>query len=173
MKASEKRLLFALLGMLVLGLVVIGSGYYFDRRDELLVEKSTLENEWITIETLFEEKDTWEMRAAWLDQNQPKFTNTEEIDQAIFKEAEALDADGVETSKQALLPTLTTPEYVQAGVSLAATGELGDVFRWIYALNRPESFRVIRNIKIAPDKEDAEKVTAQFELLRWYAPKEE
>ena len=136
----------------------------------LLAEKSNLEIEWVEIETLFEEKDLWETRAAWLDQNQPKFTSNEEIDQAIFKEAEAEDVEGVTTSKLALLPTVSTRDYVQAGVSLTASGELGDVLRWIYDLNHPQDFRVIRNLKISPDKEAPEKVVAHLELLRWYAP---
>lgn len=170
MKSSEKRLLFALLGMLFLGALVIGSDYYFKQRDLLLVERANLENEWIEIETLFEEKEIWEMRAAWLDQKQPPFSSPEEIDQAIFKEAQAEGVEGVSTSRWVLLPRVSTADYVQAGVSLTAAGELGDLLRWIYELNRPESFRVVRNLKIAPDKEKPEDVLAQLELLRWYAP---
>ena len=172
MKASEKRLLFALLGMLFLGAVVIGSDYYFDQRDLLLNEKADLETEWVEIEALFEEKEIWETRATWPAEHQPAFTPTEQIDQAIYQEALAEKANGIVASKQTLLPTLTTPEYVQAGVSLSASGELADVFRWIYDLNRPEDFRVIRNLKVQPDKETPENVVATFELLRWYAPPE-
>ncbi len=172
MKASEKRLLFALLGMLFLGAAVIGSDHYFDRRDLLVAERTELENEWVVIETLFEEKETWEVRSAWLAQNQPPFTTAEEVEQSIYQEALAKDIDGVTTSKQTLLPTLTTPDYVQAGVALTASGELKDVFRWLYDLNRPEAFRVIRNLKVAPDKETPEKILATFELLRWYSPPE-
>lgn len=170
MKPSEKRLLFALLGMLLLGAAVVGSDYYLDRRDLLLAERTNLENEWIVIETLFEEKELWEARAGWLAENQPKFTTTEKIDQDIYQEALAEKTDGVATSKLSLLPTLSTPDYVQAGVSLTASGELKDVFRWIYELNRPEGFRVIRNLKVQPDKEAPEKILATFDLLRWYAP---
>ena len=170
MKPSEKRLLFGLLGLLFIGVGVIGSDYYFDRRNELLADRTTLENEWITIETLFEEKEVWELRGAWLERHQPTFTSTEAIDQAIFKEALAAEAEGVATSKQALLPTVTTSDYIQAGVSLSATGDLASVFRWLHDLNRPEAFRVIRNIKVSPDKDDSGKIVALFELLRWYAP---
>jgi len=170
MKPSEKRLLFGLLAMLFLGAGVIGSDYYFKKRDALLAEKSNLDNEWIKIETLFEEKEVWEMRAEWLGKHQPVFTSTEEIDQAIFKEALAAEVEGVTTTKHTLLPTATTPYYTQAGVSLSATGDLASVFRWLHDLNRPESFRVIRNIKVGPDKDEAENIIAQFELLRWYTP---
>ncbi len=51
MKPSEKRLLFGLLGLLFIGVGVIGSDYYFDRRNELLADRTTLENEWVAIET--------------------------------------------------------------------------------------------------------------------------
>ncbi len=151
---------------------MIGSDYYFDRRDALLAEQANLENEWVVIETLFEEKELWEMRADWLAEQQPEFNSTEEIDQNIYQEALAEKVDGVTTSKLSLLPTLTTPDYVQAGVSLTASGDLASIFRWIHSLNQPEAFRVIRNLKVAPDKEKPEDVIAQFELLRWYAPPE-
>jgi len=170
MKPSEKRLLFGLLLMLLIGAGVIGSDYYFDKRDQLLADKVNLDNEWITSETLFEEKEVWEMRAAWLEQHQPVFTSTEEIDQAIFKEALAAEVDGVGTSKHTLLPTANTPYYTQAGVSISAAGDLASVFRWLSDLNRPESFHVIRNIKVGPDKDKAENIVAQLELLRWYTP---
>lgn len=172
MKASEKRLLFALLAMLFLGAVVIGSDFYFDKRDTLIAERSTLDTEWVEIEALFEEKEIWEMRAEWLEQHQPKFTSSEQIEQEVYKMALAEEVAGVTTSKQTLLPTTTTPDYVQAGVSLSASGDLASVFRWIHSLNRPEDFRVIRNIKVQPDKEKAENIVANFELLRWYAPPE-
>ena len=172
MKPSEKRLLFALLGMLFLGAAVIGSDFYFDQRDVLLSQRTALEEQWIRIETLFEEKELWEARSEWLAQNQPKFTTSEKIDQDIYQEALAEKVSGVTTSKLSLLPTLTTPEYIQAGVSLSAAGALPDVVRWIYELNRPEGFRVIRNLKVQPDKEAPEKIVATFDLLRWYAPPE-
>jgi acyl-CoA synthetase (AMP-forming)/AMP-acid ligase II len=172
MKASEKRLLFALLGIFFLGAVVISSDFYFDKRDTLVAEAATLETEWVEIEALFEEKEIWEMRADWLTQQQPKFTSNEQIDQAIYQEALADKVPGVTTSKQTLLPTVTTPDYVQAGVSLSASGDLPSVFRWLHLLNRPESFRVIRNLKVQPDKEKPENVIATFELLRWYASPE-
>ena len=172
MKPSEKRLLLILLGMLVLGAVVIGSDYYINQRDLLLSKRTDLETEWVEIEALFEEKEIWEMRAGWLEKNQPKFTSNEQIEQAIFQEAMAEKAEGVTTSKQTPLPTVSTPDYVQASVALSASGDLKSVFRWLYDLNRPEQFRVIRNLKVQPDKETPENIIATFELLRWYAPPE-
>ncbi|MAS92687.1 MAG: hypothetical protein CMO55_05765 [Verrucomicrobiales bacterium] len=170
MKAREKRLLFALLGLVVLGVAVICSDIYFDKRDELEAERENLDTEWVVIETLFEEREVWELRADWLENNQPAFTTTEQMEGDIFQTSEATEVEGVTTSKKTLLPTQTTQDYVQVGVSVVANGNLPSVFRWLYDLTRPDSFRVIRNFKVAPDKENEGQIIAQFDLLRWYAP---
>lgn len=170
MKASEKRLLFALLGLVVLGIAVVCSDIYFDKRDALRVEQKNLEAEWVEIQTLFEERETWALRAGWLEQNQPAYTTTEQMEGAIFKDSEATEVEGVTTTKKTLLPTETNPNYVQVGVSVVANGTLPHIFRWLYDLTRPDSFRLIRNLKVSPDKENEGNIIAQFELLRWYAP---
>jgi len=172
MKKSEKQLLLALLGLVLLGAGVVASDIYFDRRDELKAERENLDTEWLEIQITFEEKELWEMRANWLNQNQPAFTSNEQIAQSIFKEALAEDETGFTTSKQNLLPNDRTTDYIQAGVTLIAQGELPSVMRWAYNLTRPESFRVINNFKLTPDKEDEGKIVATMELLRWYAPPE-
>lgn len=173
MKKSEKRLLFILLGLALLGAVVIFSNVYFEKRDELRSEQENLAAEWEEIEILFEERELWEMRANWLTANQPKYTSSDQVANEIFDIAQAKGVKGVETSKQVLIPIdeEVSPHYIQAGVSLQAKGSLPDVLRWIYDLTRPETFRVVRNLSLAPDKENPESIIAKFELLRWYAPK--
>lgn len=170
MKASEKRLLCIFAGLLGLGLVALLADLYFDKRDVLLAERTALENDWIRIETLLEERKTWEVRTYWLDANQPAFTSTEAIDQAIFDEVLNLGANGVSTSNQALLPTLQADHYVQAGVSVDAEGSIGDLVRWLHELGESGRFHVIRDLRIAPSPDDPETISAKFKLLRWYAP---
>jgi len=173
MKRSEKRLLFFLLILALLGAGVVGSDLYFDRLDQLESERTALENEWIEIDTLFEDRERWEMRANWLREHQPEFSDTEEIDQSIFDRALAEEVAGVTTSRRNLLPTARTEHYVQAGVSLEARGELAPVLRWFHDLTRPSSFRVIRNLELTPDEKEEGRVVARFDLLRWYAPPSE
>lgn len=170
MKPSEKRLLIILLSLLVLGAGVVSVDIYTDKRDELETEKQRLELEWVEIDALFEEKETWELRANWLEQNQPPFTSTEAASQQVFNDALAENRRGIVTSKQTLLPIEENDDYVQAGVALTATGELAAIFRWIYDITRPTSFRSVRNLTLRPDQEDPAQVVAQFEILRWYAP---
>lgn len=170
MKRSEKRLLAILLSLLVLGGLVLSFDIFREKRQELLAEQSRLEMEWVEIEALFEEKEIWELRAAWLEQNQPSFTSNEAISQAIFNDSMAENRRGIDITKQTLLPVETTDTYVQAGISVTASGELAAISRWIYDITRPASFRTIRNLAIRPNADDPGNITAQFELLRWYAP---
>ena len=88
MKKNEKRLLFMLLSLALLGAVVVCSDIYFDKKELLSQEHTNLENEWIEIQTLFEDRAMWELRGQWLENNQPAFTNNQAITQAIFERAE-------------------------------------------------------------------------------------
>lgn len=170
MKKRERNLLYLLLLMLAAFGIVIVSDYYFDRKALLLAEKNRLENEWIRIQTLMEERETWEARADWLDQSQPAYEETEEIEDAIFARALNASQSGVETSDQVLLSTEFTPFYTQSGVSLKATGPLPDLFQWLYDLEKPEEFHVIRNLKVFPSQDEPGQLVAAFQLLRWYRP---
>lgn len=170
MKKRERNLLYLLTLMLAVSGIVIVSDYYFDRKDLLLTERDRLENEWIRIQTLMEERETWESRAEWLDQRQPAYKETEEIENAIFARALKATESGVKTSDQVLLSTEFTPYYTQSGVSLKAAGPLPELFKWLYDLEKPEEFHVIRNLKVFPSQDDPGQIVAAFQLLRWYRP---
>ena len=170
MKNNEKRLLFVLLSLALLGAVVVCSDIYFDKKELLSQEYTNLENEWIEIQTLFEERSMWELRGQWLENNQPAFTDNQTITQAIFERAEKPGTSGVTTYRLTLVPVNETPFFNEVGVSLTAEGELGRILRWLYDITPPSSFRVIRNLKLTPGSEDPQVITAKIELLRWYAP---
>lgn len=170
MKKSEKRLAIILSTLLGGCCLIVLFDMYFDKRDRLLAEKSALEIDWVRIDTLLEDRQMWEIRSHWLEQNQPKTKSTDEIDQALFEEVSEIEKEGVLTSNQKLLPSQSNSIFTQAGVSLQATGELPDLFRWLHELEEPGSFRVIRNLKATPSAEEPSNLTLSFQLLRWYAP---
>ncbi len=171
MKKREKRLLTVVIAVALLGGTVIGWDFFSKKRSVLTAEKGRLETEQIRIEALFEEKEIWNARSAWLKSNQPSYESKGQIDEAIFKVAEAKDVEGLASKPLSPLPGVETLHYTQAGIALKVEGKHEDVFRWLYDLNRPDEFYVVRNLKISLHKKEAEKITCQFELLRWYAPK--
>ncbi len=172
MKKSEKQLLYILVSFALLGALVVCSDIYFEKRELLTQEHTNLQNEWIEIETLFEERSLWELRGQWLEENQPIFTNNQAVTQAIFERAEKPRTSGISTSRLTLVPLNETPFFNEVGVSFTAEGELGSILRWLYDMTPPSSFRVIRNIRLAPSADEAQILTANIELLRWYAPPE-
>jgi len=170
MKKREKRLLIIVTAIAVLGGVFIGWDFFSKKRSLLTAEKGRLETESVRIDALFEEKEMWNARSSWLENNQPNFKSAGEIDQAIFKIAEAKNIEGITSKPRSPLPGVKTADYTQAGIALSVEGKLEDIFRWLYDLKQPENFYVVRNLKILLHKKEAEKIVCQFELLRWYTP---
>lgn len=173
MKASERLLLTAFLVLLLFGGAVILWDLYRDRKETLVTEQEQLELDLVEIEALMEDQEKWTARAELLEQNQPKFTSRENVDNAIFADAQSGDGANVSVSEIKLVEPMSTPYYVQAGVNLKAEGTVEDVFRWLHHLQSPETFRVVRSFKANPHPDEDEKIQCEIELLRWYAPAEE
>ncbi|MFT5467494.1 MAG: hypothetical protein ACI8UO_002598 [Verrucomicrobiales bacterium] len=170
LKANEQRLLFAFLVTLFLTVVWYTRSFYVSHResaDELSYQLSLQEAE---IEVLLEERDKWTQRSEWLEAFQPNYTSRGEVQNELFKEARADGVEGVETSGIELIEQVETPDYTQAGVSFDAKGTLVDVFTWLHTLQQPETFRVIRTLRVKPNKEDPGQVECYVELLKWYRP---
>ncbi|MCB1061341.1 MAG: hypothetical protein KDN20_00305 [Verrucomicrobiae bacterium] len=169
MKASEKLLLTLFAVLLLGGGALVMWDLYRDKRDALSDERDLLTLEMVEIEALLEERDLWMERADWLEENQPPYASRDQIDNAIFEDAQAVNADGVTTSAIQLLDAVETPHYVEASVSLTATGTVEDVFGWLHELQRPEEFRSIRRLEVGSDPEDDALIVCDLELSRWYA----
>ncbi len=169
MKSSE-RLLLSLFALLLLGGgALVMWDLYRDRRDALMDEHDRIELEMVEVEALLEDREFWTERAAWLGENLPVFTSRDQIDNAIYQDAQAVDAAGVTTSSIQLLDGEESPDYAQARVSANAQGTVEDVFTWLHELQQPASFRSVRNLKITPDPEDDSLIICELELVRWYA----
>jgi len=173
MTRSERRLLTLFSATAVTGCALVAAHVYLAKREALILERDRLATEWIEIEALFEDREIWNTRATWIEINQPEFVSTEEIAQDIYDEALASGATGVTTENISLLDSETTPDYTQAGVRLVARGSLASVFHWLNELNRPEEFRAIRNIRVTPDSDNEGEIVCQFDLLRWYTPRDD
>lgn len=169
MKASERLLLTLFAVLLLGGGALVMWNLYGDRRDALEIEKDGLILELVEIDDLLEERDLWLKRADWLEANQPPYASRDQIDNAIFEDAQAINAVGVTTSGIQLLDAVETPHYVEASVSLTAKGTVEDVFGWMHELQRPEEFRSIRRLTVSSDPEDDALIVCELELAHWYA----
>ncbi|MEM7010252.1 MAG: hypothetical protein AAF585_02110 [Verrucomicrobiota bacterium] len=166
----EQRLFFGFVLTLFLAACWYLWKFYSSHRDHAIEQAHQLNLREAEYEVLLEERDKWTQRSEWLAAYQPAFTSRADIDQAIADDMRASGFPGVETQFKRLIETHETPDYIQAGVEFAASGKLEDVFAWLHTLQRPENFRVIRSLRVLPDKDDPELVVCEIELLRWYRP---
>ena len=171
MKSNEKRLLLIVLVIGILGGVFIGWDFFSKKESILTAEKGRIETELVRIDALFEEREIWNARSAWLNSKLPSYESIGQIEQDIFKTAAASGVEGIVSTPHSPLPGLETAHYTQAGIALTVEGKHEDIFRWLYDLKKPENFHVVRNLKVLLHKKEPEKIVCQFELLRWYAPK--
>ncbi len=171
LKPSERRLLILFVLTLLLVAAAAGGKRYVDRRGALLAEHRRLDLQWVEIETLIEERDRWLDRAAWLDEKQVVFPGRQPADEAVFSLSKARSHPGVRTFEHQFVNGFEGQFYAQAGVSFRAEGTMAELMDWLYTLQRPDAFRAIRLLRIAPSPDDAGKVVAEVELLQWYAPR--
>ena len=169
LKAREQRLLFAFIATLFLTATWYTWKFFKSNRDRAFEVEHQLSLQEAEVEVLLEERDKWTRRSEWLEAYQPAFTSRGEVQNELYQEAQA-DVEGVEVSDIDLLEQIETPDYIQAGVSFVAKGTLVDVFKWLHSLQQPESFRVIRTLRVVPDREDPSLVQCDVELLKWYRP---
>lgn len=166
----EQRLFFGFVLTLFLAACWFLWSFYSSYRDDALKISRELSQREAEYEVLLEERDKWTQRAEWLAKHQPVFTSRADVDQAIADDMRANQFPAVETEFKRLVDPHESNEYVQAGVIFTATGKLEDIFAWLHTLQRPEHFRIIRSLRVLPDKDDPELVNCEIELLRWYRP---
>jgi len=170
MKDSEKKLLLFFVGAVLIAGVVILLQFYFQEKKTIESDGDKLALEVVEIDALMEERDLWLARGQWLDENQPKFTSEDQANIPLYRDAGAEGFEGVEIANRRAIAVEETEHFVQVGVDITAKGTLEDVFRWLHHLQHPESFRVVSNLQVQPEKDDDSKIVCKFTLLRWYAP---
>lgn len=170
MKDSEKKLLLVFVGaVLIAGLVVLFQ-FYFKEKRKIESEGDSLALQVVEIDALMEERDLWLARGEWLNENQPPFTSEDQANIQLYRDAGAEGFEGVEITNRRQIAIEETEHFVQVGVDITAKGSLESIFRWLHHLQHPESFRVVSNLLVQPQKDDDSKIVCKFTLLRWYAP---
>ena len=172
MKRSEKLLAGLLIVVLFIGANFILGVRISKKKNALDQESHALELRRVEIETLIEEKDEWMKYEAWLAVNQPVFPGNESAGQELLKIVDSSDEFGLEILGRDLLEQEDLPSATQVGMFVKTRGDLESVLRWLYSLQSPKKFRVVRQLKILPDKEDETSVICEFLLLRWYQTEE-
>jgi hypothetical protein len=171
MKANERRLLTAFVVLAVLFAVVFGTQWI--RGWQRRIERREREAELAQMEaaTLLAEAPIWIAKDNWLSQKQPEAESESQANEGLLEHLRSSAASaGIEISKTQIEPAPKMEYYRQFGVSLLLKGDLPVIMRWTHGLLAPETFYVVPQLRITPDKDDPKKVTALVRVWRWYRP---
>jgi hypothetical protein len=106
----------------------------------------------------------------WNAQAQPVVTSEYDANDGLLKSVtDTAVGAGLDVVRTQIEEVIDTDYYRQYGVALTLRGKFPELMRWIHARLEPMAFYVIPKLKITPDKEDPEKVTAQVVIWRWYS----
>ena len=168
--AKEKRLLIGLVAALFVLLNVVGLQAFLNRQRALQGNIVRLQGQLDEGRALLAEKEFWEERAAWLDQNQPSDDVTTTDDDAKFYEF-------IETSAKNAGLTYTRRDagqqseegtYAEVFDSSQVKGKMESLVKWLNELQQPKAFRAVKQISIKSG--EPPEVIAEVEVARWYRP---
>ncbi len=138
-----------------------------------------LENELAENRMWLEERDLWERRRAWLDENLPESLVRQRISvgnaQGDLMQTLQNDVLGrrLEIERQTLVEPQTTAFYDEVAVSFRVEGNAAEVNRWLATLQAPDKFQVIKNIELELDGRSREvepQAECDITVARWFAP---
>lgn len=168
--AKEKRLLIGLVGALFVLLNVVGLQAFLNRQRALQSNIVRLQGQLEEGRALLAEKDFWQERASWLNENQPPDDITTTDDDAKFYEF-------VETSAKNAGLTYTRRDagnqtdagaYAEVFDSSQVKGNMESLVKWLAELQQPKAFRAVKQIAVKSG--EPPEVIAEVEVARWYRP---
>ncbi|CAN5843741.1 hypothetical protein BH11VER1_BH11VER1_23120 [soil metagenome] len=171
MKRNERLLLVVFAALLVIFASFLGIKRLKSWRTEMDEREHRLSLHQIEADALMQDASLWKQRDAWISEHQPRFESESETTQELLDFATRMAAQAGLTveSKQYQKPQ-DTAHHRQFGVTLVVKGKFPQVFRWIYDLQTPNSFRVVPYLKVVPDKDDPQTVLCSIQFWRWYQP---
>ncbi|MCB1229984.1 MAG: hypothetical protein KDN19_06945 [Verrucomicrobiae bacterium] len=126
-----------------------------------------------------EEKDLWERRRAWLDENLPASLVRQRISvgnaQGDLMQTLQNDVLGrrLRIERQTLVEPQANAFYDEVAVSFRVEGDAAEVNRWLATLQSPELFQVVKTFKLELDGRSREvepQAECDITVARWFAP---
>ena len=177
MTARERTLAF-IVGALVTGVLSYVLLQFFLKNRLTLNRQFAEKSVMVTgMRTLIAERELWQERDRWIQQNQPKLDNAtgagvdlvEQIkriggEHALTPTEANINPDTVSNSRSGPLP------YQPVSVSFNVKGKWEDIVGFLYDVQSPTNFLVFEKAALQVDKEDKTLVSGSFKVAKWYAP---
>jgi hypothetical protein len=169
--AKEKKLLVVLLAALFFLLNVVGLQAFLNRQRQLQSNIAQLQIQGDEARSILADRDYWQDRAAWLDENQPVddiTTIEDDVKFTEFVETSARNA-GLEYTRRAGGTLPPVGPYVEVYDASTVKGTMESLVKWLSELQDPRTFRAIKQLRIRSAPEPPG-VVCEIEVARWYLP---
>jgi hypothetical protein len=171
MKASERRLLM----ILAVLAAVCGAAIFTQRllrlQHEVERHEQALRLKSMESSALLADATLWRKRLGWLQASQPAMNSENQASEEML---EALLASAAKhtlvVQKKQLHEVVTKDSHRAVDLTLSVQGDVASVFRWLHAVQAPESFCAVPQLKIVPDSEKPTLVLATVRFSRLHAP---
>jgi hypothetical protein len=132
-------------------------------RREALVRKDA---ELVELQRWIAEKNVWENREAWM-KARPMPPYLKQRSEAEFVQTiqGSLSKYGIQTVDQRIQETRQSGSFVEVPIDLTLDATLEELIRWLYDVQRPDSFRVISQIRLRSTGDSA-KIRAEISLYQ-------
>lgn len=145
-----------------------------NQRAVLQQQAAKLKNREIEAASLLNDKQFWDTRAQWLDQNKPTYAISGDAQTELL---ETLQKTPAELGLNATPPILDEPKsmgtFEEVSAQVKITGSLQSVVSWLAQIQQPGKFQAIINFQLQSDKEPGN-VICEVRVAKWFfigAPK--
>lgn len=167
----EKTLAIVVAGAVFILLNVVLIGFLLRQHTRLKNELAQKQTTWQATETLFSEREMWEQRDLWLEQNQPRLESEGTASVQLLEQIKsAAQKSGVQLENPAIVPPESAEFYRSVPVSVETKSTWQALLRFLHAVQSPQSFIVFENSNLQIDSGDPSQMRGRFRLGKWYAP---
>jgi hypothetical protein len=172
MSPREKKLLifFAAAGFIVINFLLFG--FFQNKRNQVNQQLNLARQKLETAEMFRENSEQVMDEMDWLAEHEPEPAEEQDVQTKLQElcEREAKNA-GLTIKTQKPIQTDTTGQnYHRAKFQFSVTGAEDALYRWFYAINIPDQFRIATNIRLSPVKEDDTKIECVAIIEQWFVP---
>ncbi|WP_395718930.1 hypothetical protein [Prosthecobacter sp.] len=171
MKASERRLLTllgvvaALCGGAILTRHLLQMQHAVERKERGLQLRR------MEADALLREAGLWQQRLTWLDSTQPELTSENQASEELLEGLlQAAAAHSLQVQKKQLHEPAAGVFHQDVGVTLTVRGTFSAVFRWVHAIQLPESFCAVPRLQMSADSADPNLVVVSVRFSRLLVP---
>jgi hypothetical protein len=175
----EKKLLGACISALLLMATFIALKQFLDRRTAVLARINSLQAEKEENSQWMADRDFWDKRSAWMEQNMPTTESLGTAQAKLLEEIQNVALDyQLQVQKQQLLPDSADSKanaavYREVAVEVRLRGDQTTLLGWLATLQSPEKFQAIKQLELEIDskaKEKTPQALCNLVLARWFKP---